>query len=86
MIYNVGLLPTEPWTSRGATPVGEDEVALKHAFTVLSVRAARLHDEGARAGAGPEVLREAEACAAAAGTIRRLLDRRSTVRGPGGVR
>lgn len=77
MIYNVGILPTEPWTLRGAVPVGEDEVALKAAFTALTVRAAQLHDQAARAGAGPEVLRESEACAREAAVIRAMLDRRA---------
>ena len=85
-IHHVNTATGETWTSRAAPLSGTDSTALTQAMRLMANEAARLHDEGARAGAGPEVLREAEACAAAAGTIRRLLDRRSTVRGPGGVR
>lgn len=84
-IHDVGPV-AEDWRSRGAPLSGTDATALGQAKRILAVEAARLHDEASRAGAGPEVLREAIACEEGAGALARLIARRGVQVGPGGLR
>ena len=86
MIRHTEIQTSETWRSRGAPLSGTDATALRQAVSALAVEAARLSDEASRAGAGPEVQREAERCAEAAATLARLIQRRGVAYGPGSVR